>query len=164
MVALDIILLIILALSVFEGFKKGVVAQLGGLVGIVIGIWLAFRYSDTVGGWLRIDPEIAGYVAFVLIILVAILVIGVIGWGMGKVVNLVGLGVLNRLGGVLLSLVKSVLILGILLMAFTAINRYTHIVNASQFSRSFLYTPIVRITDYVIPYIGQAIDSLDNNG
>lgn len=164
MTVLDIILVIPLVYAVYNGFKKGIVAQLGGIVGIVIGVWLAFRYSDKVGAWLGVDPEIAYYAGFIAVVVVTILVIGVVGWLLGKLFNLVGLGLLNRAGGIVLSLVKTVLILGVLLMAFTSINRHTHIVSNRQFEHSFFYSPIMKLTEYAFPFLEKVFDSINFTG
>ncbi len=108
MTVLDIILIAVLVWAVYSGAKKGFFVQLGGIVGIVLGIWLAFRFSGSVGEWLGIEGGIAWYVGFALIVLACILAIGILGWLAGKVFHLVGLGFLNRLGGVVLSLAKAV--------------------------------------------------------
>jgi membrane protein required for colicin V production len=158
---LDIILLVLLGLAVIDGLRKGIVVQLGGIVGILLGIWLAFRYSAPLGAWLRIDPEISGYVAFGLIVLVSILAIGLIGWCLGKMINLVGLGLLNRLGGAVLALVKGVLILGALLIVLEAVDRYTGLVGERQFDNSRLCGPITGTTRAVLPFLKQAAGQID---
>ena len=165
MTVLDIILIIPLVYAVYSGFKKGILAQLGGIVGIILGIWLAFRFSGRVGQWLGLDEEIAYYVAFALIVVVCLILIGILGWCLGKIFHFVGLGLLNRLGGVVLSLLKTVLILGALLMAFNAINKHTYLVSPKQFDHSLLYGPIVRVTDYTLPFLRKAVDAIDfSNG
>lgn len=162
MTVLDIILIAVLVWAVYSGAKKGFFVQLGGIVGIVLGIWLAFRFSGSVGEWLGIEGGIAWYVGFALIVLACILAIGILGWLAGKVFHLVGLGFLNRLGGVVLSLAKAVLILGALLMAFQAINRNVHIVGDRQFENSLLCEPIVRMTQAVVfPFLKRAVDTID---
>ena len=161
MTVLDIILIIPLVYAVYAGFKKGILAQLGGIVGIVIGIWLACRFSERVGQWFGIDEKIAYYVAFILIVIACLIGIGILGWALGKIFNFVGLGLLNRLGGVVLSLVKTVLILGALFMAFHAINEHTRMVDRKQFDNSLLYGPIERMTDFSLPFLKKAVDSFD---
>ncbi|MCD8186881.1 MAG: CvpA family protein [Rikenellaceae bacterium] len=164
MTALDIILIIPLIYGLYNGFKRGIVAQLGGIVGIVTGVWLAFRYSDDVGTWLGLDPEITWYAAFIIIVVAVILVIGVLGWLLGKIFNLVGLGLINRTGGIVLSLAKTVLILGALLMAFNSVNHHTHLVNKRQFNDSLLYSPIVKLTEYAFPFLEKAFEAIDFTG
>ncbi|MDR0955100.1 MAG: CvpA family protein [Rikenellaceae bacterium] len=161
MTVLDIILLLLLLYALYTGVKRGFIAQLGGIVAIVAGIWLACRYSEAVGAWLGIDPEVARYVAFALIVIACILLIGGIGWCLGKMFHLIGLGFLNRLGGVILSLAKMTLILGALLMAFGQINNHTQLVSPQQFERSLLYGPVVRVTGFALPFLKKAVEVID---
>jgi membrane protein required for colicin V production len=158
---LDIILLVLLGLAVIDGLRKGIVVQLGGIAGIVAGIWLAFRYSAPLGAWLRIAPEIAETVAFGVIVLASILALGLAGWCLGKVIHLVGLGLLNRLGGAVLALVKGVLILGALLIVLQAVDRYTGLVGERQFAGSRLCGPITGATRALLPFLEQAAGRID---
>lgn len=148
---LDIILLIPLIYAVYAGFKEGFVAQLGGLAAIVIGVWLAIHFSADVGKWLGINPDYATVVAFILIILAALLFIGVMGWLLGKIFNFVGLGMFNKIGGVLISMVKMVFILSVLLMAFDVLNKKTELVEQKHFDNSALYGPISSLSTYIFP-------------
>lgn len=165
---LDIILIFLLLCAVWNGVRKGFVVQLGGIVAIVLGIWLAVRHSAGLGAWLDLKlgvaSQIAYYVAFALIVVACLVLIGLAGWLVGKIFNLVGLGLLNRLGGAVLSLAKTVLILGALLMAFQAINRHANLFSSRQFDRSLFCGPIVRITDAVLPFLKRAVDGIDFTG
>ncbi len=162
---LDIILILCLIWAVWSGARKGFFVQLGGIVAIVLGIWLAVRHSAGLGVWLDgklgVNGEIAYYAAFALIVIACLVLIGLAGWLVGKIFHLVGLGILNRLGGVVLSLAKTVLILGALLMAFQAINRHANLVNQSRLDNSLLCGPIVRATDAALPFLERAIDAID---
>jgi membrane protein required for colicin V production len=161
MTTLDIILIIPLIWALYSGFKKGILLQLAGIAGIVFGIWLAVRFSGRVGELIGVDPRFAYYGAFVMILIVCMLLLGMFGWLLGKIFQFVGLGILNRLGGVVLSLVKTTLILGVLLIAFQAINRNTAIVDPGQFDRSLLGAPIVRTTRAALPFLKKAVDAID---
>ena len=160
MVVLDIVLLVPLVWAIYDGFKRGILLQLGGIAGIILGIWLAFRFSGELAGKIGVDPQYAYYVAFVLILIGCMLLLGVVGWLLGKIFNFVGLGILNRLGGVVLSLLKTALLLGALLIAFQAINRTVGVVGERQFERSILCGPLVRTTHAVLPFLKKAVGEM----
>ena len=63
-----------------------------------------------------------------------------------------------------LSLAKTVLILGALLMAFQAINRHANLVNRNRFDNSWLCGPIVRATDAALPFLKKAVNAIDFSG
>ncbi len=151
---LDIALLVPLVYALYRGFREGVLAQLGGIVGVVLGVWLAFRWCAELGTHLPIDDsKVATPVAFILIVLAALLVIGLVGWLLGKLFDTLGLGLFNKVGGVLLSLLKMTLILSVLIMAFDTINRDGTILKQETIDRSALYRPIGRVASTVFPYL-----------
>lgn len=148
---LDIILAIPLAYAFYRGFKDGVVTQLGGLVGIVIGIWLAIKFSKAFSQWLSLPHDFATEMAFVIIILATILLIGLVGRLLGKIFDMAGLGMFNKVGGILIALIKMIFILSVLLMAFGAINKKTEIVRQKYIDGSLLYRPISSLSVYIFP-------------
>ena len=57
--SIDLIVCLVVVLAVWNGWRQGFIVQICSLAGIVAGIWLAARFGSVVGGWLRLDPEIA---------------------------------------------------------------------------------------------------------
>ena len=45
----DIILGIPLLYAAYRGFREGIIVQLGGIAGLFIGVYFAFRHSSAVG-------------------------------------------------------------------------------------------------------------------
>jgi membrane protein required for colicin V production len=70
-----------------------------------------------------------------------------------NVVKLVTLGWLNKLLGVIFSLAKCILILGVVVIAFNALNNAFGLVKPSVISDSVLYPIINDIADSVFPYL-----------
>ena len=68
-----------LALAVWNGWRQGFVVQICSLTGIVAGIWLAARFGAQVGGWLRLDAEVAAAGGFVTVLVAVILVVAIAG-------------------------------------------------------------------------------------
>lgn len=52
MTTLDYIIIILLAVSLFLGFKKGLLKQLGSLAGVIIGIVAARLFTSSLSQWL----------------------------------------------------------------------------------------------------------------
>ena len=72
---LDIVLIAVLALATFLGFRRGIIAMVFPIVGLIIGVVLAGHYYGTVGGWLPIDnQQHAGWAGYAIIIVVFIIV------------------------------------------------------------------------------------------
>ena len=76
---LDLIVCLVLALAVWNGWRQGFVVQICSLAGIVAGIWIAARFGAQVGGWLRLDDEVAAAGGFVTALVAVILVVAIAG-------------------------------------------------------------------------------------
>lgn len=153
MTILDIILLLFFLLAIYRGFRDGLVVQLGGLAGLFIGIYLAFRYSSALGGWLGIDEKWATIAGFAIILVLVLVGIALIGRLLRGVCRFAGLALLDKLGGVLISILKTGLILGILLYGFKWVNDNKHWVPQESLEKSVLYKPLTDIATMAFPYI-----------
>ena len=70
---IDLIVCLILALAVWNGWRQGFVMQICSLAGIVAGIWLASRYGVYVGAWLKLDATVSAAGGFVVVLLACLL-------------------------------------------------------------------------------------------
>jgi membrane protein required for colicin V production len=113
---LDIVIIVILAISAFSGLKVGLIKVLFGVVGIIVGILLAGRFSDSLAGVLTfIDPQWAKIAAFAIILVAVLIVAAILGAVLSKLISLVLLGWVNRLGGAVLGVVVGALFCGAIL-------------------------------------------------
>ena len=112
-----VIIVVIVGLGI-AGLRQGLIRTVFGIAGLIGGIFLAGRYYDELAARLFPSGAMWGNIAAYAIILIATLVVaGVIGWLLAKVVNFVALGWLDKLvGGIL-----GVVIGGLLCAAILAI-------------------------------------------
>jgi len=79
---LDYIILIILIIGFLLGFKDGFVRKIIGLIGFIIGVILAFQFSNKVGKYLALffnnDEYLSSVIAGITIFLIAILIASLI--------------------------------------------------------------------------------------
>ena len=150
---IDIVLIVPLLWAVWIGYKDGIVAQLGGIAGLLLGVWLAFKYSVQVGAWLNVPGAISQIVGFLVIVLVVIITIGLLGKLLGKLFDSIGLSIINKMGGVVLAIVKMSLLLSVIIMAFDLVNKSTKWVDQSNLDNAKLYRPIEKVSSIVFPYL-----------
>src|SRR5690625_7700146 len=50
---LDLLILLPIAFFAYRGFKNGLIREVLGIVGIVLGVFLAFRYMDEAGAYIQ---------------------------------------------------------------------------------------------------------------
>lgn len=104
----DIIALIVVGWSIIRGSWKGLVRQIVGLAGVAAGYVAAMHfYGSLTARFLKgFSPAVGHIIAFLGIFIACMIAASIIGWLVGKLVNVTGLGTLNRIGGALLGAVK----------------------------------------------------------
>ncbi len=103
---LTIVIIVVVAGLGIVGLRQGLIRTVFGIAGLIGGIFLAGRYYDELAA--RIFPSSAywGNIAAYAIIAVATLVVaGVVGWLLAKLVNFAALGWLDKLVGCVLGVV-----------------------------------------------------------
>ena len=154
---LDIIILICFVPALVLGLKKGFIAQVISIISILLGVFLSFKFSTALSGWLSQyiegSEQILKIVAFVLIlagVMVGLILLGKLIEGFVKFVTL---GWLNKLLGVLFSFMKCALVIGLVIMIFNAINNTFDIVREESLAKSALYSPLKSLAYTVFPYL-----------
>ena len=154
---LDIILLICFIPAIITGLKKGFIAQVISIVSIILGIWMSFRFSALVSGWLgkwiEAPENILQIISFAVILILVILALAALGRLLEATVKIILLGWLNKLLGVVFAILKYAIILGLLLMLFDDINRTMNLVKPDVFAQSVLYRPFLDMADSIFPYL-----------
>lgn len=128
MSAIDWVLLAVVAVSALFGLMRGFIGVLASLVAWVLGGWTAFRFGAKVALVLAGDGDpgpgelMAGYALSFIGVLV---VVGLVGWLVRKLVQSVGLSGLDRMLGLALGLARGALVACalVLLLGLTAMPR-----------------------------------------
>lgn len=154
----DIILAIILAWALISGLRKGLISQASSLVGVLLGVWVAFKFNDRLGEWIGVEVE--GVAAYVILFVAAVLLAWVMSRFSRWILHGIGLGFVDKIGGALLSLVTCCLVLSLLLGLFRNVNGHLKIVEPEVLETSTLVAPIERVANVVFPYLVEAKEAI----
>ena len=103
---LTIVIVVVVAGLGIVGLRQGLIRTVFGIAGLIGGIFLAGRYYDELAARVFPSSAIWGNIAAYAIIAIATLVVaGVIGWLLAKLINFAALGWLDRLVGSILGVV-----------------------------------------------------------
>lgn len=158
----DIIVYIALAWAVFNGWRRGFLLQLVSFVAVIAGLLLAAKYGAYVGSVMGLDSSTAAIVGFLVIFLASLVAITIVGHLLRAVLRFSGLGVADVLLGILFSVVKIGLVVGVLFSWFAAINRDYTWVEKQTIEQSRWFSPVVRITDTIMPYFEEQLGNIVN--
>lgn len=120
---IDIIALIILAMAIFKGYSRGLIVSILSFLGILIGLAAAIKFSVTVSVWLDDKTDISAqwlpFLSFILIMIAVILAVRWIANITEAAVEIVLLGWLNKLGGIILYVLVYLMVYSIVLFYAT---------------------------------------------
>ncbi len=140
MTLVDWAVLIILACAVFGGLMQGFfrsVCSLGGLIlGLVIAAWNYGHVATVLLPVVRIRP-LADTIAFLLIALLVMALIGLIGNLLARAFRLLGLGWVDALAGAVFGIFQGVLLIVLGLLVIVAFFPQVHWIAESRFPRMF---------------------------
>ena len=119
----DIVICLILGFFTFNGFLHGFIEEIARIISLVGGFILASKFHNLLIPYLqRIETEtIRVTVAYLGIFVLSVIVITIVAKILQKFIELVFLGWLNRLLGVLLGLLKGFLIISLIIFIIQAL-------------------------------------------
>lgn len=154
---LDIVLLLCFVPAIVRGLSKGFIAEIVSLVSIILGAWLAFKFSDLASTWLsnylQLDPRTLHVLAFAIIVILTILLLYWLGQILTKIIKIATLGWLNRLMGMVVGILKVALLLGIIIMVFEGINEKWSLVKPAVTDDAVVYNALKDFAHTVFPYL-----------
>lgn len=157
MTGLDIILLCFLVFGVINGLRKGLFVELASLISLVLGIYLAIKFSGAVGhfldGSLPDDPKTAAITAFIITFIAVVVGITLLAKFLTKIADFSGLGLLNRILGGFFGLLRMILMLSVLLHFFVKINFDNTLASQETLDKSIFFNPILKVSNIVFPML-----------
>ncbi|WP_457595210.1 CvpA family protein [Hydrogenimonas sp.] len=143
----DIVTGSLILLIGIKGIFNGLIKELAGLIGIVLGVWVASLFATEFGKWLgdtflHIDSQSAlsmiGFLALLALIWTGCIVAGIL---IAKLVSLSGLGIADRILGFLFASAKVFIIIAVIVYALSNIDLIRK--NTRSFTDSSLLYPLL---------------------
>lgn len=152
----DIITLIVLLWALFSGWRSGFISQCFSLAGIIVGVILACRFATEVGLFMKLEPQFATLVGFIAIFVATIIVSGLLSRALRKLFSAIGLGSLDTLLGIALSIVKFTLILSVVFCKFDSLNKEVDLVSKKYIAESYTFRPISSLSAPVLSWLQES--------
>jgi membrane protein required for colicin V production len=156
MAILDIILILIIVFFGYKGFKNGLIKELGSLIALIAGVFLAIRLSEFVSSLLsdkaNFSSEYLPVISFSIIFIAIVILVLFFSKLLNQFMKLIKLQWLNKTAGVLFATIKMMIILGGLLYMFNLYNLRANILDQSIIDKSFLFGILTKIFEAIFPY------------
>ena len=143
---LDIIILIVVAISTVIGLRMGIIKAVLSLAGLIVGVILAGRYYIPLSEQLSFIPQasVAKIVAFAIILIGVMIIAAVLARLLKMLTSITMLGWVNYLGGAIFGFVLGSIFCGALLATWLNFFDATDVITESSFAIVLIdYLPMV---------------------
>ena len=116
---IEIIFAILIVISIFKGYRKGLIIAIFSIVAFIVGLAAALKLSATVAAYLQNSISISGkwlpFLSFAMVFGLVAVLVGMGGKLIEKTFEMALLGWANRIGGILLFVILYTIIFSIFL-------------------------------------------------
>lgn len=152
---IDIVFTVLLGYALFTGLKNGLFVEIASFGSLVIGIFVAIKFSHLVRlmleDFIKINPKYIEIVAFAITFLLVVIGIYLLAKFFTGVASFASLGWLNKLGGAIFSILKTILMLSVVISLFQKININHILVKEETLNNSIFYNPIQEVSKFMYP-------------
>ncbi len=161
----DIVLLIPVLFGFIRGLWSGLIQEVAGIIGIVVGLILGYMFNEDVVIMLQeefdMSNESANITAFALLFIGGFLIVLVIAKILTKGTSAAGLGMLNRILGGLFAALKYAVFTSVLLTFFDRINDSVLIIEKEKLAESIVYKAYGEFSDLLWDYVPEEKGGFD---
>lgn len=172
MSSFDLLLLIPIVLGAYNGYKRGLIIEIIGLLALVISLVLGFKFlgkgMDFIGQFIGADisGRMLPYLSFILIFFPSVYMINKLGWAFRKALRLTFLGTLDGIAGAALGAVLWFFGLSMLYWIVSSIGisipqKYAADSEVLPFLETFAPNIVSKVSD-MIPAGGNLIERFEN--
>jgi membrane protein required for colicin V production len=152
---LDLFILLPLAWGAWKGFRRGLVFEVLMLIGLVLGIYVAFKFSGLLHGLVaslfHAEGAVIPVISFVVVFLTIMLVTVLLARLLESVLKATALQPVNKVAGAAFGVLKYALIVSVILWLLKGLDPYWHFINKDTRRESVLYKPILNVSAFIRP-------------
>lgn len=153
MQTIDVVIILLVLWAAYNGWKHGLIKEIISMIGFFVGLFVAYELYTTFGNYLA--PSLSSnatagrylgyFVAFVGLWIVVPILLGVLANLVTRSLKLIHLGLINSLGGALVSTAKYVILMS---FVFSAMN-FLGIMSQEKKDAALLYKPVASLAGTV---------------
>lgn len=152
---LDIIIALPLLWGAYRGFKRGLIFEIFMIVGMIIGLYIAFKFSNLLNGWVSkivpADSAVIPYLSFIIVFAAILLIMIFLAKLLEKILSITSLNIFNQIAGAVLGIAKFALIVSVVLWLLKSLEPHWNFINDTTKKESLLYAPVLKTATFLTP-------------
>jgi membrane protein required for colicin V production len=154
----DLFYILPLLYGAFVGFRKGFISEVISILALVLAIFGALKLSPYLGSFLNsnwdISPDYLPVVTFAICMVLIFIVVIMAGKLMEGLINMVALGLFNKIAGIFFGIGKWALILGCIVYVLTDLDTEGNRISQETKDKSLFYKPLYSNSSKLIEALG----------
>lgn len=151
---IDYSLLVLIGFAAVRGFMKGLVLEVCGLIGLVLGIWGAIHFNHKVAVLLGLQQQNEA-ISFLVTLVLIVLALHFLGIALTKILDVAQLSIPNKVGGLVFGAVRKIFLISVVLNVLSARSESTWAPSLEVQKESVLYGPIRAVAPLLLPALGE---------
>jgi membrane protein required for colicin V production len=160
---IDIVLSVLLIIGAFGGYRKGFLAELFSLLGIVLGVLAGFKLMGSAMLMLdehyQINEKVLPYVAFAVVFLAVIIIVSLLGKFLSRSLDKTVLGNADQVLGGVLGLLRTAFMLSVIIWITSSLKVE---LPEHWFEDDWLYPTIAKFAPAVTEWVGEIFPSMSD--
>ena len=145
--SIDIVISIILIYGIIRGFYRGFFLEVSALIGLLLGLYCAINFKEVISYYLEKilswEENYIIIVSFLVTLIIVVIALNIIAKSLTKLANIMALGLLNKIAGAFLGLIKYSVICIVFVLLFDKINSSLTLIDELTILNSTFY-PLIR--------------------
>lgn len=154
MIWIDFIIGGFLAWAAISGLRKGFILELAMLLGLIVGVWAGLHFSKLAAALLKETFHLQGaylpILSFVVVFIIVLIGVYFFGKILEKSAEVMLMGWINKLLGLVFGILKQALILSFILMILNNFASSGDIISKEQQQKSYFYNTVKGIAPLII--------------
>ena len=150
---LDIIFVFLFLYALVKGYRAGLIMELCGIVGVIAAAYISYNMAEEIAVSLLPSFSFNYPLAFVLVFVASLVLIGMAARIVSRVINFTGMGLINRVCGAVASFLKMAIVLTVLVALFNGLNNMTGWIKRDSLRSSVGYVTLLSLSDTLFPRI-----------
>lgn len=163
----DAIIAVPLIYGAYKGFQKGLIFEIAMILGLVIGVYLGFKFSGLVFELLKTILPDEGNLLHILsffIVFGAILLIFIFyARLMEAVLKIASLNVFNKIAGMLLGALKFALAVSVIFWLLKPLEGFVDVIPEKSRKESLLYGYVIKTASFITPVMQDVKNEFKDN-
>ena len=153
----DIIILFILSYGLINGFVKGFIIEVAGIISLILGVTGSFKFASILEVYLNsyVDwrPKTIQAASFIILFVIIIYAVSLLAKMITKTLKIIALGMINRIFGGIFGLLKWCIILSSLVLVSQEINEIITLIPDKTLKESISYNLLEKVGGFLFDWV-----------